>query len=862
MILRSLRLALLLEVILTYSASYYSAFTFPGDYQSIKDVLRFAKSDPKLIDHARIIAQDYTAQNSIQNLKEAMCCVSIFKLADDTGNALKVLENMKSRNLAVDTYLYNNVISVCSKTSDWRLAIELLLMMQNNGVSSDTISFSSAISACAKSGRWRESLNLLNEMSIAGIVADTICYSSAISACASAGCWKEALLLISDMKSKKVPLDTIVCNSAISACVPSGEWTVALRLMDLMKTEGITPSAYTYAVAMSACDSGGQCDEVLRLLERLLIVMTPRQSPESVEGRHEKSTSSYQRPVYFDVRSATVPFNIAIAATAKCGRIMRAKEIFDKMGELGVHRNTITFTTLIIGISKSRNFDQRMVLEVHQIMMESKMARNGAIFGAVISAAESIEDWELTLDLLRQMKSEGVATSSFVYHSAISACGKAGRLDKCIELLEEMKERKVERTTVTYSLLMNACRRSGEWERALQFLVDIEQDFKEVPPENGNMLSIREALRPDTIVYSTAISVCVGSQQWGRALELLERMEELDITRNVVSYNTVIEALSNAGETARAELVYQSALRTGVYNHWHRSSQHHGAQKDRKRISKDLVGSSEIMDLHNFPLAVAKVAVMLVLGEMCAGSIAVADPLIIITGRGNHESSNGLRGVLKREILEFCGNLGLIVQSGESIESLKLRPKINGKNFESKLPGKMKNPIEEHDKADSAEFKSQTSSNPGRLWLSKESTLNWLDAQRKEHEQLRCTRSNGVHGNLFLKVAMAQRKLSEIESEIPLNVRAVCPFSTATHESLVLPLSGVESLRKVALQASGVAAAAAAEGSKGSISSEVKRCPMHATTPTSTPEISIEKDASLALQKSEHVETAPTSMDR
>ena len=861
MILRSLRLALLLEVILTYSASYYSAFTFPGNYQSIKDVLRFAKSDPKLIDHARIIAQDYTAQNSIQNLKEAMCCVSIFKLADDTGNAVKVIENMESRDLAVDTYLYNNVISVCSKTSDWRLAIDLLLMMQNNGVSSDTISFSSAISACAKAGRWRESLNLLNEMSIAGIVADTICYSSAISACASAGCWKEALLLISDMKSKKVPLDTIVCNSAISACVPSGEWTVALRLMELMKTEGITPSAYTYAVAMSACDAGGQCDEVLRLLDRLLMAMTPRQPPESAlnsntEGLHEKSASNYQRPTHSEIRTATVPFNIAIAATAKCGRIVKAKEIFDLMGELGVHRNTITFTTLIVGISKSRNFDQGMVLEVHDIMVESRIARNGAIFGAVISAAESIEDWQLTLDLLHQMKSEGVATSSFVYHSAISACGKAGRLDKCIELLEEMKERKVERTTVTYSLLMNACRRSGEWERALQFLVDIEQDFKEVPEESGNVLSIREALKPDTIVYSTAISVCVGSQQWGRALELLERMEELDITRNVVSYNTVIEALSNADETARAELVYQSALRTGVYNHWHRSSQHYSTQKDRKRISKDTVGSSETMDLHNFPLAVAKVAVMLVLGEMCAGSIAVADPLIIITGRGNHASSNGLRGVLKRELLEFCSNLGLTVQSGESVDSLKSAPKINGKNSESRISN------QNQDRDGSVEFKSQTSNNPGRLWLSKESTLKWLEAQRKEHEELKCTRSHGVHGNLFLKVAMAQRKLSEIESEIPLNVRAVCPFSTATHESPVLPLTGVESLQKVALQSS-VAVVVTTEGAKGSMSSDVKRCPMHATL-TSSSETIIGKDALPVppLLKNEHVEISSTSMDR
>ena len=184
MIVRLLRLAILLEVLLSCCKSYHSPFSFPGDYQSIKEVLRFAKNDPSLINHASMIAKDYISQNSIQNIKDAMCCVSIFKLADDTASAMKVIENMDTRNLKADTFLYNNVISVCTKTKDWRQAIELLLIMQNKGVTSDTISFSSAISACAKAGRWRESLNLLNEMTIAGIAADTICYSSAISACA------------------------------------------------------------------------------------------------------------------------------------------------------------------------------------------------------------------------------------------------------------------------------------------------------------------------------------------------------------------------------------------------------------------------------------------------------------------------------------------------------------------------------------------------------------------------------------------------------------------------------------------------------------------------------------------------------
>ena len=468
------------------------------------------------------------------------------------------------------------------------------------------------------------------------------------------------------------------------------------RLMEMMRTEGLPLNAYTYAAAMTSCDTAGQCDEVLSLLRKMISEMDPTYLPISISrpptdivdkastsnfivkesvvpittiipttsvNSTSTSTSSYttslesENPSYRkqsmnSINTATVPFNIAISATLKFGRIYKAKEIFDLMKTLHVIRNTVTYTTLITGITKSKNFNQRMVLDVYQEMLLDGVNKNAAIYGAVIAAAEKCDDWVLTLNLLEEMKEAQIATSTFVYHSAISACGKAGKYEMTLELLEEMKERRVERTTVTYSLLINACKKSGLWEEAIKFLGLMEKDLNEgvvksvnitldnenvsnnesyeserkkrkdkevemdVMRENGSMgvftslknnidtekgdsrekymkgserkegmkdSLILSGLQPDTIVYSSVISVFVASQQWGLALELLERMEKLGIQRNVVTYNTVIEALSNANETARAEIVYQSALRTGIYNHWHQSSKYYNMQDENSK---------------------------------------------------------------------------------------------------------------------------------------------------------------------------------------------------------------------------------------------------------------------------------------
>jgi pentatricopeptide repeat protein len=188
--------------------------------------------------------------------------------------------------------------------------------------------------------------------------------------------------------------------------------------MELMKAEGLTPNAYSYAAAMTACDMGGQCDEVVSLLQRMVASMAPlptlTASPVSQDIHHRPiyprtldvgtlSQDLHQRPTYhrtLDAYEVTVPFNVAITALMKCGRIQKAKEVFDQMGMLGVPKNTVTYTAFITGVTKSKHFDQRIVLDVHDEMMKKNLRRNEAIFGAVIAAAEKEGEWELALNLL------------------------------------------------------------------------------------------------------------------------------------------------------------------------------------------------------------------------------------------------------------------------------------------------------------------------------------------------------------------------------------------------------------------------------------------------------------------------------
>jgi len=748
--------------------------TAPTPLLQIKEVLKKAQADATYVGEARATALMYVAERRLVTPKDAMHAVGVFKLAKDPDSVLLLVDSLltargssSSSSLpAVDTALFNNAIDACAKVAAWEKSLTLLRRMHACQVPADTISFSSAISACAKAGRWQESLALLAEMGAAGVVADTICYSSAISACAGAGRWHESLRLLGTMKRTGVAVDAIAVNSAIAACGAAGQWSVALRLVDALRSEGLRPNAYTYAAAIAACDAGGQVDAALQLLEDML--------------------RENDRP------SSEVPFNAAITAAIRGNRPTQAINLFRRMEALGVPRTAVTYTTLVSGLAKARwrhAGHPALVLDlVTSQMVRDGVPRNGAVFGAAIAAAERLGDHRAALQLLDAMHAaEGVAVGSYVYHSAISACSRAGQFDRAVALLDDMKQRGVPRTGVTYSLLIGACKAGGRWRDALRFLADMEADVDvdggngDGDCDNGNHDDANDNAAASTVAYSSAIAVCVASKQWEVALELLEKMEGAGVERNVVTYNTVIEALSAAGETVRAELVYQRALSVGVYNHWHRDSPYHALllqQAAHASASMPTVGSHgapaaaaaaaaepvAVMDLHQFPVAVARAAVTHVLGEMCMGALPVGDPLVIITGRGNHVHAKGQRGVLKRQLLQLCADMGLQLLSGGN---------GNGSDGTHARPA-----------------------NPGRLWLTRAALEEWLAAQKADDERRRA--QGQVHGNLFLQVARAKhRRTTAVAAAAaaapaaaaaaaaagnapPINVRAVCPFSSAT----------------------------------------------------------------------------------
>ena len=620
------------------------------------------------------------AESSVVGLfatKKAMKAINTHKKKGDLKGCMFILDSLQEP----DTGIFNNIIDAAACMGDCDAVRTLLGRMDTFSVSWDARTISSAMKAYARRGEpgdYVQALALLEESQRRGIPCDAVCYTTAISSCAKHGNWREALQLLRSMGDEGIKPDIIACNAVMNALSQGGQWEAALRLMAHMRNTGVTVDAYTYTAAITSMATANRVAEIAPLVETMVAATT-------VDGSGHGTASGRLL--------SAAPFNAALDALLQGEALDQVRRVFTKLVCSGVAPNSITFTTLLVGLARLQAWED--VLSYYEVMRRAtswNVAPNAAMLNTALRASIARGNWDMSLTVLEDMRA---APASEVSDDAL---------------------------LLAYNMLLASCKTESRWGDATALLQDMIAEGR---------------VMPDGFTYSSIISSCVAAREWLHAMDVLEDMESRGVTPTIVTYNSIIEALDTAGERIRAELVYLSALRAGIYDHW-LSPEHQGSH----------------MDLHHFPVSVAKVAVMHVISEFVAGELELtSDVLVIITGRGNHENK-GMRGKLRMEMVRFVESLGLAIADSET-EKEKEKEKW---------------------KSDGEQIRSTIRPNPGRIVITKKTINEWIALQSKE-----IRRPDGLpsaHKNLFLQVAHAKH------SNKKMDIKAVCPFSNAGMEDM------------------------------------------------------------------------------
>jgi pentatricopeptide repeat protein len=131
------------------------------------------------------------------------------------------------------------------------------------------------------------------------------------------------------------------------------------------------------------------------------------------------------------------------------------------------------------------------------------------------------------------------------YNNIIWSAGNVGKLDIAQSLYSQLKAHKTLKPNVyTYGSLMHGCAKTKEYQRALNLLDEMDQ----------------LQISPNQIVFTSAMEAC--ADKYKEALSVMDRMKRSGMKSDLTMVNSAIKACCLAGAMDEAESLAESLYRT------------------------------------------------------------------------------------------------------------------------------------------------------------------------------------------------------------------------------------------------------------------------------------------------------------
>ena len=134
-------------------------------------------------------------------------------------------------------------------------------------------------------------------------------------------------------------------------------------------------------------------------------------------------------------------------------------------------------------------------------------------------------------ELFGMMKRQGVKPTVATYNVLMKVYSKARKEDKVFETFDEMIKEGLKPNVKIFTTAINACAISPDLDRALKLRSQMEREYR---------------LELNVFTYSSLLNVCAKSNDLGMAKKMYQEMSSIGIEEDVVTLNTMIDAYAEA----------------------------------------------------------------------------------------------------------------------------------------------------------------------------------------------------------------------------------------------------------------------------------------------------------------------------
>ncbi|KAE9605009.1 putative Smr domain, tetratricopeptide-like helical domain-containing protein [Lupinus albus] len=444
-------------------------------------------------------------------------------------------------------------------------ARRLFEFAKNEGYGNTVYSYSSMISALGRNGRFHEAVSLFWSMKNSGMEPTLITYNSLIDAGAKAQVeFSRVVKFFDELVAKGIKPDRLTYNSLLSVCVPRGLWEVAQNLLVEMEQRGIDRDVYTYNTYLDTLCKGGQMDLAGKVMTEEMparkiypnvVTYSTMMDGYAKAGRLEDALYLYNEMKRLSIRFDRVSYNTLVAVFAKLGLFEEVRNIIKDMESCGLTKDVVTYNALLGGYGKHSMYD-----EVRRLFEEMKVKNihpNMLTYSTMIDVYTKGCMYMEAMDVYKEFKKEGLEADVVFYSSLIDVLCKNGLVECAMMLLEMMTEDGIKPNVVTYNSIIDAFGQlvGLEWRSDTSFEADEHQST-----HNSSQLVVGTSQsqvgdKEDDRVMNMFEQLAVekrglpkkdprSTQDKFNILWILNKMHELEIKPNVVTFSAILNACS------------------------------------------------------------------------------------------------------------------------------------------------------------------------------------------------------------------------------------------------------------------------------------------------------------------------------
>ncbi|XXG56003.1 hypothetical protein AAC387_Pa03g3539 [Persea americana] len=418
--------------------------------------------------------------------------ITMYAKSGDLYSARKLFDQMPVR----DRISWNAMISGYFENGECLEGLKLFMTMRVLSVEPNLMTMTSVITAAELLGDERLGRELHGFMVITGFAVDLAVSNALIHMYVSLLNMEEAEKIFIRMGFRDVVSWTVMMSGYVKNELPMK----AVETYEQMELKGVMPDEVAVAGVLSAYTCLGLLDRGIRLHEFVI----------------ERGLISH-----------TMVGNMLVDMYMKCGRVVKALEVFKQIPE----KNAISWDSMILGFQiNDQNFDALKSFR----KMPFNLKPNCVAYIAALSACASIGALMCGKEIHAQALRNGLAFEDFIPNALMDMYAKCGRM-KYAQTQFNIHENK---DVSSWNIMLNGYARQERGDLAVE-LFDRMQ-------ENG--------LSPNHITFTALLCACSRSGMVNECWDYFDSMSQrYSISPNLKHYTCMVDLLGRAGWLEEAQ---------------------------------------------------------------------------------------------------------------------------------------------------------------------------------------------------------------------------------------------------------------------------------------------------------------------